>query len=341
MKNIVAIFCSLLLLIACNNKQQNTNNEYKEIKRVEEKSLMLLGGEKQYVEITGESDSTPVLLFIHGGPGWPQTPQLRYFNSDLYKSFIVATWDQRGSGLSYQNNPNPPNMNLNQIIADAHELTQFLSKKYNQKKIYLAGYSWGSIVGMNLAIKYPQDYNAYIGISQIINMKYGMDVSQGWVAERAKATNDKETIKKLEELKLCNNNTCKSYLSCFMKQYDLVAKYNGTSYNKEADKEEEKAMKKYDDYKNYDWNKGFEFSSSHFEKDMFATDFTNVKKLELPVYFICGRHDWNVPAVLVEEFEKNLQAPHKEIFWLENSGHGTPIEEAVKFNEIMINKIVK
>ena len=341
MKKVVAILGSLLFLIACNNRQSNITNVDPPNNKVDVKTLMLLGAEKQYVEITGESDKNPVLLFIHGGPGWPQTPQLRYFNSDLTKTYIVATWDQRGSGLSYQNNPKPGNMTLNQIVSDAHELTQFLKEKYNQKKIYLAGYSWGSVVGMNLALKYPQDYNAYIGISQIINMRYGMEVSQGWVAERAKENKDTETLKKLEELKLCNNSTCKSFLSCFMKQYDLVDKYNGAIYNKDADKEEEKAMKMYDDYKNYDWNKGFEFSSSHFEKDMFATDFTNIKKMEIPVYFICGRHDWNVPAILVEEFEKNLDAPHKELFWLENSGHGVPIEEAAKFNDIMMKKIIK
>ncbi len=341
MKKIVALFCSLLMLIACNNKQQNNTNENKETKRVEEKSLMLLGGEKQYVEITGESDKNPVLLFIHGGPGWTETPQLRYFNSDLYKSYIVATWDQRGSGLSYKNNPNPGNMTLAQIIADAHELTQYLIKKYNQKKIYLAGYSWGSVVGMNLAIKYPQDYNAYIGISQVINMRYGMEASQGWVAERAKASNDKETLKKLEELKLCDNDKCKSFMACFMKQYELVAKYNGTTFNKDIDKVEDSVLKKYDDYKNYDWNKGFEFSAGKFEKDLFATDFTTIKKMEIPVYFICGRYDWNVPAILVEEFEKNLEAPHKELFWFEKSGHGPLIEEAAKFNDIMMKNILK
>jgi hypothetical protein len=45
---------------------------------IAEKSLIELGGEKQYVEITGASRANPILLFLHGGPGWPQTPHLRY-----------------------------------------------------------------------------------------------------------------------------------------------------------------------------------------------------------------------------------------------------------------------
>ena len=80
MRKVVLILSSCLLLIACNNKQPNITTVDQANKKVDVKSFMLLGVEKQYVEITGESDKNPVLLFIHGGPGWPQTPQLRYFN---------------------------------------------------------------------------------------------------------------------------------------------------------------------------------------------------------------------------------------------------------------------
>lgn len=30
------------------------------------------------------------MLFLHGEPGWPQTPQLRYFNADLAKDVILV-----------------------------------------------------------------------------------------------------------------------------------------------------------------------------------------------------------------------------------------------------------
>lgn len=97
---------------------------------------------------------------MHGGPGWPQTPQLRYFNENLTKSVTLVAWEQSGSGQSYMNNSNPKNLSLDQIIYDAHELTLILKKKFNKDKIYLAGFSWGSIIGLRLALKYPQDPTA-------------------------------------------------------------------------------------------------------------------------------------------------------------------------------------
>lgn len=343
MKKVITFLISLLLFFACNNLQSNksdTNIDSTTIK-VEEKSLMNLGGEKQYVEITSESNKNPVLLFIHGGPGWPQTPQLRYFNSDLTKIFTLATWDQRGCGKSYLNDSIAQNLTLDQIVSDAHELTQFLKEKFKQKKIFLVGFSWGSNVGLTLAQKYPEDYIAYVGISQVINIKQGMEVTQKWLGERAKQKNDTVTLKVLKSLRQGDSSLCMNPLDCFMKQYELVIKYNGAVFNPKSDQEVEKAMTKYDDYKKYDWNKGFFYSASRLEKDVFSADFSNVTKLDIPVYFIAGRHDWNVPAILVEGFVNKLEAPHKEIIWFENSGHGPLEEEPRKFNRVMIEKLIK
>jgi proline iminopeptidase len=342
MKKVVILLILLLLLFACNNRQSNKSGTDSDstTKKVEEKSLMNLGGEKQYVEITSESAKNPVLLFIHGGPGWPQTPQLRYFNSDLTKTFTLVTWDQRGCGKSYLNDSIAGNITLDQIVSDAYELTQFLKEKFKQQKIFLAGFSWGSSVGFTLARKHPEDYIAYIGISQVVNMKQGMEVTQKWLSERAMEKNDTATLKILKRLQQGDSNLCKNPLDCFVKQYELVTKYSGAVFNPKSDQEVEKAMSKYDDYKNYDWNKGFFYSARHLEKDIFSTDFSDVTKIDIPVYFIAGRHDWNIPAVLAEEFLKKLHAPYKEIIWFENSGHGPLEEEPGKFNTIMAEKLI-
>jgi hypothetical protein len=44
------------------------------------------------------------------------------------------------------------------------------------------------------------------------------------------------------------------------------------------------------------------------------------------VYFLVGRHDVNAMAPLVERYYNQLEAPHKELIWLD-SGHGAGPEE--------------
>ena len=101
-------------------------------------------------------------------------------------------------------------------------------------------------------------------------MKRGMEISQEWLAQQAKEKGDKETLKTLEKLKNPSKDFCDGGLQCFIKQYELVMKYGGAIYNKDAEKESEIASTKYEDYKYYDWNAGFEFSAKNLEKDMFA-----------------------------------------------------------------------
>lgn len=124
-------------------------------------------------------------------------------------------------------------------------------------------------------------------------------------------------------------------------QYDLLNKYNGTVYNNQIEKEIEKALSTFRDYKNYNWNKALNFSFTHLEKDLFSIDFTNIKDVSIPIFFIQGRNDWNVPSVLVEIFYHKISAPSKQIIWFEYSGHNPLNEEAKKFNDIMINTIAK
>ncbi|RMG74466.1 MAG: alpha/beta hydrolase [Bacteroidetes bacterium] len=155
---------------------------------VSETYFLPLGGEPQYIEVHQTQANHPVLLLIHGGPAWPQTPQARAFNLDLAQRYTLVLWDQRGAGRSFLENPRPENITLAQIVADGHELVQHLKEKFDQDEIILAGYSWGSIVGLRLAEAYPEDVRAYIGIAQIIDAKERRKISQSWLREQVEST---------------------------------------------------------------------------------------------------------------------------------------------------------
>lgn len=322
--------CLLFLMASCGDKAKQEKSLARQLDSlsVNTRGYLSLGGESQYVETFGTSQSLPLLLFIHGGPGWPQTPMLRHLNADLGKNFIVASWDQRGCGLSYLRDSAAGNMSLAQIIADAHELTGILQKKFSQRKIWLAGFSWGSIVGMELVRKYPADYIAYVSISQVVNLQAGMAATRDWLRKEAGDRKDGATISALNKLRGAN-------LSTFMKQYELIAPYNGAVFDTSTQATVTAAMTADADYRAYDWNKGFQYSSTALARDMFSADFRNLDSLPIPVIFLSGRHDWNVPQTLTEKLFRKVRAPFKEQIWFEKSGHGPLEEEAKRFNEVM------
>ena len=62
--------------------------------------------------------------------------------------------------------------------------------------------------------------------------------------------------------------------------------------------------------------------------------------LEVPVYFLIGRHDVNAPTALTEEYYDLLSAPHKELVWFERSGHTPWTSESGTFVDEMVNRVL-
>jgi pimeloyl-ACP methyl ester carboxylesterase len=300
---------------------------------------LTLGGSPQYVEITSRSVTQPVLLFIHGGPGWPQTPMLRALNTSLPTRVTLVSWDQRGAGLSFMRDSSPGNVTLDQIVADGHQLTQYLKKRFHQQKIYLAGFSWGSIIGVRLVQQFPEDYAGYIGTGQVVNVRRGISVSREWLRRQMRTTGDTGGLRVLADLAQDKPTQCQGDMACFIVMHGLLEKYHGATYRPESNQSVEAAMKRYPDYAAYDWDRGFEFSVEHLEGDLFRTDLTGVRKLGVPVTLLLGRHDWNVPSVLAAEWLDSLSAPRKELVWFENSGHGPLEEEPARFDSVLLEAI--
>jgi pimeloyl-ACP methyl ester carboxylesterase len=306
---------------------------------VAEHTYLTLGGSPQYVEITSASARQPVLLFIHGGPGWPQTPMLRSLNADLPTGVTLVSWDQRGAGLSYLRDSMPGNVTLDQIVADGHELTRYLQQRFHQRKIYLAGFSWGSIIGVRLAQQYPEDYAGYIGTGQVVNVRRGVSLSREWLRGQMQAAGDTAGLRVLADLGRAQPTQCHGDMACFIVMHGLLEHYHGATYQPGSNQAVEAAMKRYPDYAAYNWDRGFEFSAEHLEGDLFNTDLTGVRHLEVPVTLLLGRHDWNVPSVLAAEWLDSLTAPRKKLVWFEQSGHGPLEEEPARFDSVLLDAI--
>ncbi|MDG3044792.1 prolyl oligopeptidase family serine peptidase [Bacillus sp. B6(2022)] len=61
-------------------------------------------------------------------------------------------------------------MTIRQFVEDTIELTEKLLSYTDQAKIYIAGYSWGSLIAIQAVHKRPDLYHAYYGISQVVDV---------------------------------------------------------------------------------------------------------------------------------------------------------------------------
>jgi len=136
-----------------------------------EKNFMEIGGVRQGFFIRSENPENPVLLFLHGGPGSPELPySVAYESSErLEKYFTVCYWEQRGACMSFNDAIDVATMTIEQMVEDARQMTDYLQRRFNREKIFLAGHSWGSYLGIKTVEKYPDNYLAFIGVGQISN----------------------------------------------------------------------------------------------------------------------------------------------------------------------------
>lgn len=304
-----------------------------------------LGGVDQWILIRSESIDNPVLLFLHGGPGTSELGLLRKYNlPTLEQHFTVVVWDQRGAGKSYKAINPVSGMTIDQLISDTHELTLMLRQRFNQEKICLAGHSWGSALGVLTVNKYPELYFAYVGIGQVVNMVEGERISYKWTLEQAIKADDTKSIKKLKAIG--EPPYSGKWQSKTITERAILGKYGGEVYGNTKGglfitlKSLTKATE-------YSWMDRINFFRGIFASMrliwpqlMKVNLLEQAPELKVPVYFLEGKHDYEVPSILAEQYYIMLKAPSKELIWFENSAHFINAEEAGKFNDVFINLVL-
>jgi proline iminopeptidase len=289
-----------------------------------------LGGVSQYVEIRGASSYLPVLLYLHGGPCMPATPMLRYHQAELSESFVVVSWDQRGCGRSADIDPRPGDMTLERHVLDAHELTTHLKQALRKRRILLVGHSWGSVLGVELAQRYPDDYVAYVGVGQMVNAKEGERVARDTLVSRARARGDTATVRAVENNRYSPQEGYVDSLQGFLAHRRLLWMNGMMDHDRNAMLQ---AIAAADGYSTdvTEWMQAALYAQRSLFRELMAVDFTQRTAFEIPVFFFAGQHDFNTPSQLVADYAEHVDAPAKRVIWFEESGHSPPWEEPEAF----------
>jgi pimeloyl-ACP methyl ester carboxylesterase len=96
--------------------------------------MISIGGLKQGIMINGKNRNNPVLVFLHGGPGFPMLPFEPNSRSmkRLERHYTIVYWEQRGTGISYHPGMNADSMNIKRFVNDTHELNEYARKLFNE-----------------------------------------------------------------------------------------------------------------------------------------------------------------------------------------------------------------
>ncbi len=280
-----------------------------------------IGGVRQWMAIRGRDVRNPVLLFLHGGPGSTETPFLFHFNDALTDHFTLVAWEQRGAGRSYSRKVKAESMTLRRFVDDAHEVTNYLKDRFGKDKVYLVGHSWGALVGIRAAQESPRDYHAYVGVSQPVNFALSMTIVYRWALETARRTGNRRAIRDLEGIGEPVEGRYAGGFRAFGKQLRWVRAFGGAFYSSRSIVPAAKILLLSPVYSlsgKLKWLASERFSIEHLWAAVESEDlFREVPRLGLPTYLVHGRHDYQVPMTVTQEYFQALEAPRKRLFILE------------------------
>lgn len=299
-----------------------------------------LGGYLQSVIVRGQNKNNPVLIHLHGGPGYPLFPYLDN-NQELERYFTVVYWEQRGTASSLNYKLNKVSMQTDTLLNDLNDLVNWVQATLDTNKVYLWGHSWGTNLGMLYVSQHPEKVKAYIGTGQSVNLFENERMAYRFVLDSARFNQNKKALRHLLSIDTLDYN-----LDDALEVRKWIYNYGGIVHAGYTEKpyinfDIVKDVFKTPEYTVADkWRLMLrsKYSGKTLWDDMMKIDlFRQVPKVDVPVYFFEGRYDHIVSCQLAEKYFNFLDAPKgKTLIWFEQSAHRPEIEEPAKFISEMI-----
>ena len=296
-----------------------------------------LNGRKEWISIRGENRNNPLLLFLAGGPGGSQLAAARYELAELEKDFVVVNWEQPGSGKSYSAIPKKQ-LTPEIYVQDGTALVRSLLKEFRQEKVYLVGESWGSALGIFMAKEQPELYHAFMGTGQMVAFEETEKIDYALAMKLAKENGDQKIVDSLRKNGqppyYGKSVTTKSavYLNYLSQRMARNPEIQNPGFQTIRDL----SAKEYGILDKVNYLRGILQTFNQVYPQLYEIDLRkDYAKLDIPVYFLLGKHDLNAPRSLAEDYYDKLAAPEKEIIWFEHSGHNPWINEREHFAEVV------
>ena len=273
-----------------------------------------LGGIPQWVLMRGHDANQPVILFLHGGPGMPAMYLAHDFQREMERDFVMVHWDRRGAGKSFASGGE---LSVSQTVADAIELAELLQERFTVDRIYLVGHSWGSYLGLLVARERPDLFHAFIGTGQVAGSKEEVRSVRRLFAEAVEGIAPQQDLTEDDLFRLGGELYGETSLWPILSTGLRAPEYT------------------FFDALNVGKGSSLVAKNMDYDVDISPHD-GEVTAVDVPVFFLLGRNDYNTPSLLAADYLKRLDSPMKAELWFEKSAHFPFWEEPDAFHEALV-----
>lgn len=346
---LLSLFVYILINSQGSIEQFTDKNSKPLVNSLAEKIFVDIGGVNQGMIIRSKNLDNPILLYIHGGPCFPN-----YFLIDKYKPglediFTVCYWEQRGGGLSYNSEIPISSLNLEQLASDANELAKYLAKRFGKQKIYIMAHSGGTSFAIKAVQKAPELYYAYIAMAQITNQIESERIAYKFMLDTYSNQGSRDVVDKLKKYDVLETDSAvydffqSSLRDQLMHELHIGTMRNMNSIFRDVFLPVWTCNAYTIKEKMNIWISKFSFvRKSGLNKEILNTNFSKkYPEIKVPIYFISGKYDYTVNIDLSRNYYQSIQAPIKGFYTFQKSAHSPLYEESEKLKHIIINDVLK
>ena len=347
---------ALTLLLAtplvCVGSDTISNATFRDIRKItttkgiDRQELIELGGVRQWISIRARDRDAPLLVVLHGGPGFTLSPVSHYYMRDWEEYFTVVQWDQRAAGKSYRSEEREkiaPTLTIDRLVLDAEELIQHLRERFSRDRVVVLAHSFGTILGVKLAQKRPDLLYAYVGMGQFVDFARSEQLGYEATLADARADKNQQAVAELEaiapfpdpvnpERNLQNLPTERRWLAHYggyfkaggFGSHDAVARLSPNHSETDLELLQE----------------AHNFIVEHLWHEVGSVSLMDQVDFEIPVVIMQGRYDRGTSSRVVDEWYSKIEAPHKKLIWFEESSHMVYEEEPGRMLVELVNEVL-
>jgi pimeloyl-ACP methyl ester carboxylesterase len=310
----------------------------KENLKIDSLEKTIINNSEQWLLVRGKNSNAPLVIHVQAGPGLPIIPEADAMEKLLHLEvdYLVAYWDQRACGKSFNKNINPETINFSQLSDDVISCTRYLLKKYKKDKAIIIGYSQGATISLMAAAK----DSAIIDRLFLVGIDIDIPTANKYAIEflTTKSIDNKKLLKQVVDLgkEPITNSKQFQYRAKLLTDFGGIK--TGSSYNQLlistiSNMLFSKAYRLSDIPKTI---KGMEFSQNALLPEFNNLNlFDRIKSIGVPVHFIQGKQDGIAPYQIAVKYYNSLQADKKSFTSFDHSAHMPHYEEPEKFSRFL------
>lgn len=279
-----------------------------------EEGYIDISGGKVWYRIVGTGDKTPLLL-LHGGPGFPSY----YLNpmAELGRDRPVIFLDQLGCGRSAME-MDTTLMTVENFVEQVEQVRASLGLE----EFYLYGHSWGTMLGIDYYLKYPNRIKGMIMASPALSAPRWSEDAQKLIAKLPDSI--QSAIKTAADSNGFDTPEYEHAVQVFYEKYvirklpwdaNIDSTFQGANLN----------------IYGHMWGPS-EFTATGTLADFERSDVLG--QITVPTLYVCGEFDEAVPST-VEYFKS--QTPGAKIAVIEDAAHITMHDNPEKNNKVIRN----